>query len=84
LDGETVLKPQGWFNGIDIPDTLTDNLLDNAAPHNDWTNLSANQKASLLLMKAERAKYAGGNAHVLRFTPYIEVSHLNKLLIPIF
>ena len=33
-DGETILKPQGWFNAIDVPDALTTNQLDQT--HNDF------------------------------------------------
>ena len=27
-DGETILKPQGWFNTVNMPDVLTANQLD--------------------------------------------------------
>ena len=44
--------------------------------------LSSNQQASVKLMKTEQSNYTDGKRHVLRFTPHIEVFHLNKLLVP--
>ena len=44
--------------------------------------LSSNQRASVKLMKAEQSNYTDGKGHVLRFTPHIEVFHLNILLVP--
>ena len=85
-DGETVLKPQGWYNGIDFPATFTDNNttvdLNGGNPHAAFTALPKNQRDSILLMTNEQANYTGGKQHVLRFKPHIEVFHLNKLLIP--
>ena len=84
-DGETVLKPQGWYNSIDLPAILTPNNVDTAANagagHNDFQQLSTNQQANVKLMK-EQAIYTEGKTHVLRFRPHIEVFHLNKLLVP--
>ena len=37
-DGETILQPEGWFNGINIPDALTANQLDTT--HGDFRALS--------------------------------------------
>ena len=86
MDGETVLKPQGWYNGIDLPATLTANNADTAANagagHNDFQRMSTNQQANVKLMKEEQANYTEGKTHVLRFRPHIEVFHLNKLLVP--
>lgn len=81
-DGETVLKPQGWYNAIDPNETWTANKLDSSAPHANYTALSATQKESVLAMKAEVVKYVGGATHILRFKPHLEVFHLNKLLVP--
>ena len=86
VNGETVLKPQGWYNGIDLPATLTANKADTAANagagHNDFQRLSANQQANVKLIKEEQANYTEGKIHVLRFRPHIELLHLNKLLVP--
>ena len=86
VDGETVLKPQGWYNGIDLPATLMANNVDTVANagagHNDFQRLSTNQQANVKLMKEEQANYTEGKTHVLRFRPHIEVFHLNKLLVP--
>ena len=50
------MKPQGWYNAIDFPATLmanNTNTDDNAgAGHVDFQALSANQQASVKLMKA--------------------------------
>ncbi len=85
-DGETILKPQGWYNAIDFPATWTDNNTDTAANdgqgHAIYQALSANHKEALAVLKTEQANYTGGKRHVLRFTPYIEVFHLSKLLVP--
>lgn len=81
-DGETILKPQGWYNGIDCPRVLTANKLDDATPHDDFTRLSATQQETVKALKAERAKYVGGARHVLRFKPNIEVFHMDKVLVP--
>ena len=85
-DGETVLKPQVWYNEIDLPATLTANNVDMAANagagHNDFQRLPVNQQASVQLMKEEQANYTEGKTHVLRFRPHIDVFHLNKLLVP--
>ena len=63
MDGATVLKPQGWYNGIHLPATLTANNVDTAANagagHNDFQQLSANQQPNVKLMKDEQANYTG-------------------------
>ena len=86
LDGETVLKPQGWYNSIDLPAILTPNNVDTAANagagHNDFQRLLANQLANVKLKKEEQANYMEVKTHVLRFRPHIEVFHLNKFLVP--
>ena len=82
-DGETVLKPQGWYNALDFPAQLTANNTDTEGDgHAGFQALSPNQQASVKLMKAEQDNYTGGKRHVLRFTPDIEVFHLNKLFVP--
>ena len=80
-DGETVLKPQGWYNALDFPAQLTANNTNTEGDgHEAFQALSSNQQASVKLMKAEQDNYTDGKRHVLRFTPHIEVFHLNKLL----
>ena len=54
-EGETVLRPQGWFNALDFPPEWTANNTDSATPHNDYRDLPANHKAALALSKAETA-----------------------------
>lgn len=82
-EGETVLKPQGWYNALDFPPELTANNTNTEDDgHEAFNALSSNQQASVKLMKAEQNNYTTGKRHVLRFTPHIEVFHLNKLLVP--
>ena len=85
-DGQTVLKPQGWYSALDFPATFTANNttvdLDGGNPHAHYTALPQNHKDSILLMKKEQDHYTGNKRHVLRFKPHIEVFHLNKLLVP--
>lgn len=84
-DGETVLKPQGWYNTIDFPDELTvtntNTEANNGEGHVDFTAFTVNQQTSVKLMKAEQVKYTEGKGHVLRFTPHFEVFHLSKFLV---
>ena len=78
-DGETILRPQGWYNGLNPPTTaLTVNQLD--FTHADFAALPDTQQTVLKHMRAEYGEYAG-KTHVLRFKPYIEVFHLSKLLV---
>ena len=74
VGGETVLKPQGWYNSSNLPATLTANNIDTAANagagHNDF------QQANVKLMKEEQANYTKGNTHVLLFRPHMEVFHV--------
>jgi len=82
-DGETVLKPQVWYNALDFPAQLTVNNTNTEGDgHEAFQALSSNQQASVQLMKAEQGNYTDGKQHMLRFTPHIEVLHLNKLLVP--
>ena len=82
-DGETVLKPQGWYNALDFPAQLTvHNTNTEGDGHEAFQALPSNQQASVQLMKAEQGNYTDGKRHVLRFTPHIEVFHFSKLLVP--
>ena len=75
-DGETVLKPHGWYNALDLPTELTANNTNTEGEgHEAFQPLSSNQQASVKLMKAEQSSYTDGKRHVLRFTPHIECSH---------
>lgn len=79
-DGETILKPEGWFNGLAIRDqsdhALTVNQLN--VGHEDNGGLPADEQAWVL----SRAKFLDGNRVILRFKPYLEVFNLSKLLVP--
>ena len=81
-DGETILKPQGWVNGLNPPiGQLTANQLDVA--HADHLALPESERFALKQMREEYGQYVG-KTHVLRFKPMIEVFHLSKLLVPQF
>ena len=79
-DGETILKPQGWVNGLNPPiGQLTANQL--TAAHADHLALPETQQFALKQMREEYGNYVN-KTHVLRFKPMIEVFHLSKLLVP--
>ena len=85
-EGETVLRPQGWFNALDFPPQWTANNTDTTsnagAGHLDYQGLSANHKAALALSKAETAQYIGGARHSLVFQPHLEAFHTGGILVP--
>lgn len=77
------MTPEGWYNSLDVPDDgdadeYSANKLDIATPHDDYNALSEEQKA---LVKT-RVQFLGGKRVTMRMKPYLEVFHLNKLLIP--
>ena len=73
-DEDMILKPQGWFNAVDLPDTLTNNQLD---PTNaDYKALSNKYKYVVDTLKEELAKYVD-KTRVFYMVPHIEVFHLN-------
>ena len=79
-DGDTILKPQGWRNIINVPDALNANQQDqtNAA----FDALDEEKQAVVKEFQKEVAEFSGGVSKVLSFVPHIEVFHLSKLLIP--
>ena len=81
-EGETVLRPQGWFNGLDFPPEWTANNTDSTTPHVAYNALSANHKAALALSKAETAAYVGGARRSLVFQPHLEAFHTGGILVP--
>ena len=79
-DSETILKPQGWFNTVNVPDALTANQLN--LDHADFADLSPDNQALVRDLRANNTTVAGGVTRTLCFVPHIEVFHTNKLLIP--
>ena len=79
-DGDTILKPQGWFNTVNVPDALTANQLNLA--HNDFAALTPDNQALVRDLRANNTTVAAGVTRTLCFVPHIEVFHTNKLLIP--
>ena len=80
-DGETtILKPQGWFNHLNVPDTLTANQQNK--DHNDFKAMDEETQQTVLTMQEQNKKHDGGKARILTFVPDIEVFHLSKLLVP--
>jgi len=80
-DGETILKPHGWYNCLSVPsrgdaDVMTANKLDTT--HADYGALPQDLKN----MVQSRIQFFGGKRVTFRFKPYLEVFHLRKLLVP--
>ena len=80
IDGDTILKPQGWFNDIDMAQELTDE--NTTLEHADFKGLSSNQQSHIRSTLAEKSKYIDNNVQVLRFTPHAEAFRLHKFLVP--
>ena len=78
-DGDTILKPQGWFNAIDLPDDLKNDQMNPA--HANYEALSDKYKYVVNTLKEELGKYVG-KTRVFCMVPHIEVFHLNKPLVP--
>ena len=85
-DGQTVLRPQGWFNGINPPAQWTANNVDTAsnsgAGHADYQALSLNTKLLLANMSEARGQLAGGKTRHYVFKPHLEIFHTGKALVP--
>ena len=81
-EGETVLRPQGWFNALDFPPEWTDNNTDSTTPHNNYRDLPASQKAALALSIAETIPYQAGARRSLLFQPHLEAFHSGGILVP--
>ena len=79
-DGESILKPEGWFTGLTIryqtQNVLTANELN--LTHDDHKALPVDEQAWV----GARVKFLDGNRVILRFKPYLEVFNLSKLLVP--
>ena len=79
-DGETILRTEGWFNGLTCRDAsatgLTANQLNTA--HDEFKALSADEQNWIKSIKP----FNGGAKVVFRFKPYLEVFQLSKLLVP--
>ena len=74
------MQPDGWFNGINIPDALTANQLDTT--HDDFKALPLDTQQQIRDMKTKLAQFVGGNKVIPRFRRYLEVFHLSQLLVP--
>ena len=79
-DGESILKPEGWFNGLTIRDQTQNVLTANELnlTHDDHKALPVDEQAWV----GARVKFLDGNRVILRFKPYLEVFNLSKLLVP--
>ena len=81
-EGETVLRPQGWFNALDFPPALTANNTDSTTPHQNYRDLPATQKNALAKSIAEATPYIGGVFRSLVFQPHLEAFHTGHILVP--
>ena len=59
-DAQTVLAPQGWFNGCNAPLALTANNIDSGTPDAAWTALPDAQKEFITNSKEAKGKFVGG------------------------
>ena len=79
-DGETILKPEGWFNALQIRDqtdnAATANQLNPA--HADFAAMPEDEQKWI----KSRTQFLDGKKVIFKFKPYLEVFHLSKLLVP--
>jgi len=78
-DGDTILKPQGWFNFVNEPNTLTATQL--TLTHADFRAPPPERQALVRELRAQ-ATSIDSMTRTYSFVPHIEVFHLSKLLIP--
>ena len=80
VDGENLLPVQGWFNSLKVPDeaekAFTANEMD--PTKNDHKALKEDFRTAIL----NRQQFFSGKKVTMRFKPFLEVFHLNKLLVP--
>jgi len=74
------LKPQGWFNHVNVPNTLTGNQL--TIDHDDFKAMPPERQALVRELRSQATASAGGVTRTNSFVPHIEVFHLSKHLIP--
>jgi len=79
-DGDTILKPQGWFNFVDVPNALTANQL--TLGHDDFKAMTPERQDLVRELRSQATDFAGGVTRTYSFIPHIAVFHLSKLLIP--
>ena len=84
-DGETLLRPQGWVNAIDLPQVMIKTGSSDFTPlKTSWTD---NQKAAHKALKEETERYVNDTDDTiyevqLRFKPHVEQFWFNKVLRP--
>ena len=78
-DGDTLLKPQGWFNVLDRAAQWTANNTDTTSTsgqgHTDYRGLSADNKKALATSIGETSNYLDGKIHTMMFQPHLEAFH---------
>ena len=86
VEGQTLLRHQGWFNALDFPPEWTVNNTDTTSNsgrgHDDYIALTATQKSALAFSKAEKLQCAEGARHSLVFQPHLEAFHTGHILVP--
>ena len=80
-DGKTLLKQEGWINGLDIPLTLTANQMDAAGPHTNYTALPQKHKDYISDYRKELGTIRAVKKTYI-FKPHNDVFNMSKLLVP--
>ena len=79
-DGETLLKPQGWYNDFDLTALLMAEAIDSTK--NDYKDSTDSQQRGVAAMKKAMYPFAGGKFHTMFFTPNSPLFRTGKLLVP--
>ena len=80
-DGEDILAPEGWYNGLNPPNALTADQMNHRTPHADYSALSDETKAWLKGARRESSQLVG-KTRPFRFKPHNEIFNLSKLMVP--
>ena len=80
-EGDTLLKPQGWVNGLDHAAKLAVKDVKGASGATLNANLNPNQQKNLNALIHETQKYTEGKV-TLFMKPYQEMFHTGKVLVP--
>ena len=81
-DGETILKPQGWINGVgnyvvNLRATDVDGISGET-----FTSLPKPQQDAITTLINETRKYTDGKEKVLMFKPSLDIFHSSKPIVP--
>ena len=80
-EGDTILRPQGWVNGLDRAVKLESKDVKGVSGFTLHANLTPNQEKNLNGLISETQKYTEGKV-TLFMKPYQEMFHTGKVLVP--